>query len=68
MTTQFFCTNEVISLDSSLFYSPKYFNFMLLQGGVIREILAHLKFWKVLKSNNTMYQKDLFKDSSSSHL
>jgi hypothetical protein len=47
---------------------PKYFNFMLLQGGVIHEILALLKIWKDPKLDNTMYQKNLFKDWTSSHL
>ncbi len=53
---------------ASVFYSPKYFNFMLLQGSVICEILVHLKIWRVPKSDNIMYQKDLFRDWTSSHL
>jgi hypothetical protein len=41
---------------------------MLLQGSVICEILVHLKIWRVPKSDNIMYQKDLFRDWTSSHL
>lgn len=53
---------------TSLLDSPRHFNFVLLQGGVLREIPAHLKVWRVPNSDNTMYQKDLFKDWTSSHL
>jgi hypothetical protein len=44
---------------TSFLDSPRYFNFLLLQGCDICEILMLLKIWRDPKSNNIMYRKNL---------